>query len=463
MRPVSASRRARDLVDSARAASASRRAAERERWPRERLAHHQRRQLDALVRHAVAGAPFWRERIGRTPTAVELRELPVLDKATMMASFDDLVTDTRLRRDELLAHLDGLDGDALHLGEHRVMTTSGSSGLKGLFVYDREAWVALLAQFFRYSAWAGNTPRLPRRRIAAIGGAGPTHMTRRVASTIDVGLHRVLSLPVTAPIPEMVERLNAFGPDWMNVFPSVASVLAGEQEAGRLRVRLRGMSTSSELRPPGLADRLQAAFGVRPMDLYATTEGLWGCECEHRVGVHLFEDQVIVENVDHGGDPVPAGEPGARLLLTNLFNRVQPLIRFEVSDAMTLEPEPCPCGRTLVRVRSLDGRAEDVLQIGGTTILPLHFAVVTADAEVRQFQVLQEGDSLRVRVVLAEAADPDAARRRLHDRVTARLREAGVAAPNVVVEPCAEIERGPGGKLQLVVADSSRRPAARRC
>ena len=92
------------------------------------------------------------------------------------------------------------------------------------------------------------------------------------------------------------------------------------------------MSTTSEPLMPGPRERLERAFGVRPFNVYGTTEGLWGCDCEQRAGVHLFEDLCIVENVDADGRAVPAGEPGTRLLVTNLFNRIQPLIRFEVGD-----------------------------------------------------------------------------------------------------------------------------------
>ena len=81
----------------------------------------------------------------------------------------------------------------------------------------------------------------------------------------------------------------------------MAVLLAEEQLAGRLAMSLRTMSTSSELRTPEAAARIEEAFGVRPFDLYATTEGLWGGECERHDGLHLFEDDVIVENVDDDG------------------------------------------------------------------------------------------------------------------------------------------------------------------
>ena len=115
-----------------------------------------------------------------------------------------------------------------------------------------------------------------------------------------------------------------------------------------------------------MTDRIEAAFGVRPTNFYATTtEGAWGCSCERGAEIHMFEDMSIFENVDEERRPVPAGERGSRLLVTNLFNRVQPLIRFEVSDVLTIDSEPCPCGRTLRRLQSVDGRAEDVLSLPG--------------------------------------------------------------------------------------------------
>ena len=329
----------RRLADFARAVRLARELAGRERWPRERLASFQQQRLEQLVRDARERSPFWRNRLpaGR----VRLAELPTLDKAQLMESFDDLVADRRLRRDELLAHLDGADRDELYLDEYRVLATSGSSGRKGLYVYGREGWIGILAQFLRYSDWIGNTPRLPRLRVAAVGGASPTHMTQRVAASVDVGLHRIAPLAVTLPLPQLVAELNRFGPDVVNVYPSAAALLAEEQLAGRLDLRLERMSTSSEPLTPEVRRRIEAAFGVQAFDLYGTTEGLWGCECDAHAGVHLFDDMCVVENVDEDGRPVDHGEPGARLLVTNLFNRVQPLIRFEITDVATLEREPC--------------------------------------------------------------------------------------------------------------------------
>jgi phenylacetate-CoA ligase len=439
------------IADVGRALRVARQLAQRERWPRERLQEHQRDQLEALVRHAAALAPYYRDRIPAGP--VELADLPALDKATLMERFDDIVCDRRLRRDALLEHLDGLDHDALYLGEYRAMTTSGSSGRKGLFVYDRAGFLTTAAQFLRCNEMCGVKPRVPRLKVAFIGGGAPTHMSRRGASLLSVGVHRVLSLSVTMPVPRLVEALNEFQPDYMNAYPSVAALLADEQLAGRLRIGLERMTTSSELRTPEMTERIEAAFGVRPFDVYATTEGLWGCSCEHGEGIHLFEDLALFENVDAEGRPVRDGQPGAQLLVTNLFNRAQPLIRLAISDMVTIDPEPCPCGRTLRRMRAIDGRADDVLELGGVTVHPLQFGVVTADRAVREFQVVQHGERLRLRVVLRERSAVAEATHRLRERVAERLAGLGVDGVTIEVVTCEQIERPPGGKLQMVVAD----------
>lgn len=433
-------------LDFARGLRTSKALLERERWQQDRVERFRQERLQALTRHAAEHAPFWRERIPRG--RVDLSDIEPTSKTDLMDHFDELVTDPRLCLDDLLVHLDGLEDDALYLDEYRVMTSSGSSGRKAVFVYDRPGWQGIIAMFLRRSKWTGAGPRLPRLRLATMGGASPTHMSRRAAQTLDVGLYRLLALSVTQPIDELVARLNEFRPDHLNGYPSIMALLADERLAGRLRVEPEALITNSEPLSPALRARLEQAFGVRMYNFYATTEGLYGHDCPQG-SMHLFDDMCIVENVDEDGDPVPIGETGARLLVTNLFNRVLPLIRFEVSDMVALDPEPCPCGRTLARVRSLDGRAEEVLEVDGVTVHPMQFALVTADPDVREFQVIQEGNALRLRVALRNgAADAPA---RLRERVSTRLHDLGVPRPAVEVETVDALERSQGGKLQMII------------
>jgi phenylacetate-CoA ligase len=452
----------RRLADVAAAGRLSRTLAAGERAPHQRRAHDQQQRLRRLVRHAAGHSPWYRERLGRAEAVddgpVELARLPVLDRTALMEHFDELVTDRRLRRDELLGWVAAMTRDRLYLDRYRVLLTSGSSGRPGLFVCDASGWRANVAQFLRATTWWGLRPRLPRRRLAIVSGAAPTHSSRQGAATLAVGLHHVLGLPITLPVPELVEALNRFQPEYLNAYPSMALLLAQEQQAGRLRLSLDILSTSSELCTPETAGRLADAFGVRPFNLYATTEGLWGSDCEHHQGIHLFDDTMMVENVDADGLPVPPGQPGARLLVTNLRNLVLPLIRLEVLDVVTLDPDPCPCGRTLARARTIHGRDDDVLALPGrdggrVAVHPVHFGLLAQDREVREFQVVQDGPLLRVLVVPGQAAG-DGLETRLQRAVVERLAELGVQDPDVAIERRRELSRSAGGKLRLVVADT---------
>jgi phenylacetate-CoA ligase len=460
----------RRLADVAAAMRLARAQVGREQGPRAQLAAHQQQRLEIVVRHAAAHSPFYRRWLAETGPLgdgpVELRRLPVLDKALLMEHFDELVCDPRLRRDQLLDWVGQLSRDQLCLDRYRVVLTSGSSGRPGLFVYDPAGWRSLGAQLLRSSMWAGLTPSLPRQRLAWLGGAAPSHISRQGAATLSIGLHRVLVLPVTLPLKELVEALNRFQPTYLNVYPSVAMWLADEQQAGRLRLSPRILVTAAELRTQEMTQRLVDAFGVRPFDVYGCTEGLFGSECQHHQGIHLFEDTTLVENVDGDGQPVPAGQPGSRLLVTNLYNLVQPLLRLEVTDLVTLDPDPCPCGRTLVRVRAIHGRSDDVLSLsagdgGRVAVHPLHFALLTRDPQIREFQVVQHGPTLRVLIVPnpAVTAGNDGLEARLGQAVTQQLLRLGVQDPQVRVERRQELPRSAGGKLKLVIADPTTRPA----
>jgi phenylacetate-CoA ligase len=438
--------RATRIAELARGMRAMKAARERERWTPEQMRDHQRRALDALVRDVVARSPFYRERYAGliTDAPVEPAVLPPLDKATLMDNLDGAICDPRLRGRDLSAHL--LDEEPL-LGEYRVMASSGSTGTPSVYVYSRADWTGVLAQFLRYNELCGVRPRLPRLRIAAIGAPSLASMTQRISQSADVGVHRVLRLAVTDPIPRLVEALNAFRPHALNAYPSVAALLADEQLAGRLRIAPRMVSTSSELRTPEMGRRIERAFGVTPFDLYGTTEGLWGVDCERHAGIHLFEDWCIIE------------QDGDRLLVTNLFNRTLPLIRFEISDVVTLDRRPCACGRTLPRLQRISGRLDDVLHLPGAhgasvPVHPTQFSLVAGDPAVREFQVRQQRARILVRVALRDGADAGAGHR-IADAVTRRLGALGVERPAVEVDVVDAIERSAAGKLRLVVPDRS--------
>jgi phenylacetate-coenzyme A ligase PaaK-like adenylate-forming protein len=105
---------------------------ERDRWSRDDLLAYQGERVRKLVRHAVAQSPYYRETFGTDAADRPLSELPTLSKATLMAEFDRVVTDQRLRLDDLRAHLSSTDPSQSFLGAYRVATTSGTTGRRSI-------------------------------------------------------------------------------------------------------------------------------------------------------------------------------------------------------------------------------------------------------------------------------------------------------------------------------------------
>jgi phenylacetate-CoA ligase len=112
--------------------------------------------------------------------------------------------------------------------------------------------------------------------------------------------------------------------------------------------------------------RIEEAWGKRPFEVYAATEtaGI-ASECELHQGMHLFEDLVITEVVDEKNRPVPPGIYGEKVLVTVLFSRTMPLIRYEMSDSVRpASSARCPCGGPFALIDGVQGRVEDVLHLG---------------------------------------------------------------------------------------------------
>jgi phenylacetate-coenzyme A ligase PaaK-like adenylate-forming protein len=180
--------------------------------------------------------------------------------------------------------------------------------------------------------------------------------------------------------------------------------------------------------------------------------------------MHLSEDLLIVEPVDEAGRPVATGERSAKLYLTNLFNRDLPLIRYEITDEVTIETEPCLCGSAHRCVADVQGRLDDVFLYNGRRVHPHVFrSVLGGHAGVVEYQVRQTVGGAEIALRCSARVDLDRVRVETADA----LAGAGVARPVIGVTAVDQLERDPGpAKLRRFVpldSDSRhrRRPVRR--
>jgi phenylacetate-CoA ligase len=425
----------------------------RDEWDRQTLMRYQRERLRELIEHAVAHSPYYRETLGEDAAEAPLQELPILTKATMMERFDELVTDPRLRRAPIEAHLSGREPGADYAGEYALVTTSGTTGARGVFAYERRDMTVSLAATLRILGRLGVGPGT---RVVGIGSPSPLFMSRRVFAGLQAGAaERPPDLSVLTPIPQLVASLNDYRPEALVGYPTVIAMLAEEQLAGRLRIEPRAVGVGSEVLAADQEARILAAWDAALGNAYVATEVCpIAASCPERVGLHVCEDMAVVEVVDSEGRPVAPGVPGDRVLVTNLVNRAQPLIRYEISDSVTLAEGPNPTGMPWRRLAAVDGRVGEILRLRGdggreVDVHPhrLRGPLATA-ADVLQYQFAFDGDRLTVALVLRSGAEPGTAEavRAGLERV---LRAAGAVGVSIEARVVPEIAREPGGAAKL--------------
>jgi len=251
-----------------------------------------------------------------------------------------------------------------------------------LFVYDWIGWATFWVSVFRHllrAKWSDPALKARPAVLAWVAAAHFTHATAALSRTFSSPEFVNVRFPVTRAVDEIVAGLNEAQPDVLVAYPSALHVLSFEARAGRLRIAPRQILSSSEPLLPEIRAAAEAAWSVRVGNVWGTSEGgAVAIPCEHARS-HLSEDLVIVEPVDEAGQPVAPGERSAKVHLTNLFNQALPLIRYEITDEVTILPEPCPCGSAHRCVADIHERLSAELEDGLATLgVPRPVVDVTA-------------------------------------------------------------------------------------
>ena len=414
-------------------------------WTRDEVLAYQAGRLADLRAHATAHSPFYRD-LHRGLEGAPLSALPVVTKATLMERFDDLVTDRDVRLADVERYIATAAATDRFRDRYRVAATGGTTGRRGFFLADPHEWTHVLASYGRAYEWAGVAAGLTNRiRMAVVSSTNPSHQSSIVGATVASRFIPTLRLDAIQPIDEVVAALNEFRPDSLVGYASILRILAEEQSAGRLHLAPRAVMSASEVLTPDTRERIRAAFGVAATNVYAATETA-GIASECRLGhLHRYEDLVIAEVVDDDNQPVAEGEYGAKTLVTVLFSRSQPLIRYALSDRIAAAPG-MPGDLPFSLLAGIQGRQEDVLSLGGVTVHPNVFHGALERLPVAGWQVVDEGG--RVRVLLAGATNVDAAA--TAESVRAAIERVGAHGVQVAVDLVDAIPRTAMGKAPLI-------------
>jgi phenylacetate-CoA ligase len=419
-------------------------------WSRTRIADERRLRLSKLLAVAQESSPWHRQRLTRVDAGRlredELRRLPVMNKQDVMASFDQIVTDPRLTLARVEAHLAGLDGAPRYLlDRYQPVVSGGSSGVRGVFVYDWRGWTSCYAGAFRYFVRDLGGQAVS---MAVIAAGSAAHISRAILHTFsDPATIRIHAVPITLPIERIIAELRELQPDVLFTYPSGLADLTEAARAGELRIAPRAIITGGEPLTPELREAAESQFGARVLNWWVSSEGgPMGIGCGRGPWMHLSDDLIIVEPVDDEGEPVEPGSRASKVLLTVLYNHALPLIRYELTDEVTVIDEACPCGSVHTLIADVQGRRDDGFSYSGVSIHPHVFRTILDRApDIVEYRVLQTADGARVEI--RGPADREQLRRELTEALGAQ----GLEAPRVSVLATTDFEREATGKVKRFV------------
>jgi phenylacetate-CoA ligase len=365
------------------------------------LEQYQERRARRIVAYTLQHAPFYREHWTKEihPAPENWRTLPAVDKQLMMENFDTFNT-LGIKRDEAMEV-------ALRAERSRnfrpllkgltVGLSSGTSGHRGLF----------LASPWEQAGWAGTIlaralHRVPHHRLrVAFFLRSNSNLYKHIGGMLIAFRY----FDLMQPLAEVVAALNDFRPHIIVGPPSLLGFLAEERLRGKLHGDPGRLISVAEVLEPHDRERIEAAFSAPVHQIYQCTEGLLAVSCA-RGSLHVQEDIVILQF-----EPLPGSDERVKPVVTDLWRKTQPIIRYRLNDILQLDPSPCTCGSSFRVIRTIEGRSDDICYFesltGGTRpFFPdtIRRMILLASPHIVDYQVVQERHS-QLRIHLSIAPD----------------------------------------------------------
>jgi phenylacetate-CoA ligase len=427
---------------------------ERTQWlSADELQRWQFKQLGVLLDHCFKRVPYYQRILadagfpGRPiQTMDDLRRLPLLTRQLYQTNFADIQASALPAGMELTG---------------KAVFSSGTNGvpLKVLKTsHDTLCWAAF---YLRDLEWSGFDPRSRLAAIrlmamsrddlpAALAGKSAPFWCNFCPSLFENGPS--FGMDVRQDPRRQLQWLREINPDYLLSMPTNLDFLAGlVQESNEKLPKLRAIQAFGELLTPEAKERIETSFGVPVKNLYSCNEGGYmASPCPSGTGLHVHAENVLIEVLDSQDRPCAPGQTG-RLVFTSLHNFINPFIRYDIVDDVTLAENPCPCGRALPLLTRIDGRRHPMLHLANArrkSSIGITLGLRQVGG-VHQFQIVQRApDHVLLRVVPDQTWDENhaAAMRQV-------VQNEFESAIRVDVEQMHVIPRPAGGKLKIVLIE----------
>jgi phenylacetate-CoA ligase len=418
--------------------------------------------LRSLLNFAKHHSPWYKKTLAPFDvegfTEDDLAEIPPLDKRTLMANWDRIVTTPSLTLDIAESHIAkmGEDRDLLYLQDRfHVLATSGSSGKRGVYVYDRDGWIQRSATNRRFP-WL-TKDFLPismsknRVRVAQVVITNAVYGMYASAKTYTSESIENIYVPMTLPVDEICTRLNAQPIDVLTGLPSTLHKLCLESAKGNLSIDPKIVYSTAEPLYAPIRTLIKETWPDSCLfNALVSSEGIYARNCHaESKEMHLNDDICIVQPVDKHDRPTVEGVLPEKLYLTNLVNYTMPLIRYESPDQLVFLDKKCQCGCNFQLIEEPQGRPEfDFIYPGNIFVHHLVFVTpILHERNIREYQVWQTSKGADIKTVTVGAID----KRRLIQVVTNGLTDLGLAKPEINVDEVPQLDYPASGKLRRFV------------
>lgn len=420
-------------------------------WSRPQIVRYQSHRLRALLSYAKERSSFHARRLAALDTSratvADLASLPMMTKQDAQQNWDTIVTAPGLDRaaaEQTLAEQQWFS----YVNEYQIFSSGGSSGVRGVYVWDWDFYISAACQAWRVQAREEQSAQRIPARLAVLTAGVPPHASTPLFDVPTVAGMQTVVIAAGGPFDEVLAAVEAAQPTHLVGYPTTIGRLARASVAGDVHLAPVRVSTNSE--PLLDEDRQAITRAWHPMihNLWGSTEiGVQAVGCGRGAGLHVCEDEVVLERVDADGSPVGPHEPAVRTLATGLANRTFPFIRYDLGDQVTPLTGDCPCGSAFVRVADIGGRRDDDFRYADVTVPPIAFRhVLGTDARISEYQVIQTKSGADIMVVGAPEIET------LIAALAAALRRYGLAQPVIRIRLTDSLTRHQAsGKLRRFI------------
>lgn len=427
---------------------------EDEKISREERLSLQNRRLYELVEYVRKKSPYFKELYKNLPENYTLSDLPPTNKKVMQANYNSWLTDSDLDKDIVRKYLDrDISDNSLLLDKYSALKTSGSTGEPLMMVRD-DYHNKIHGALVNLRLMRGIDPNIlnpAKYRIATVihtsPGASSYNGFLRALATFPDYAQNMTAISVLEDLDTIVDKLNRFNPDVLTGYASSLILLAKEKKEGRLKINLKLIANSAELLTDDAYIELKEAFGCHVINNYCMTEGGEIAMANSGPEMLLNEDWVIVEPVDAELKPVTDSNHFSEgILITDLSNFVQPIIRYYVNDRVKIIP---PKDENTLPILKIDGRTAESFTLGGKKYT---MVFILTKAEVwpglLKIQVVKIGpDTLEIRGVCYPGTEPDIVLSGLSRKLEEYFHENGCKDAKVTYSIKPLLHNKKGGKI----------------